>query len=414
MKVKIVGSGISGLAAAHLISEKVSDVEVLERNSKPGGLIECSHEQGILYHKVGGHVFNSKNEKVLDWFWSFFDKDKDFIKVKRNAKILLDNVFVGYPIENNLFQLSENTVAEVIEDLLKSQSPDVSQSNFKDYLLTTFGHTLCELYFFPYNEKIWQCDLREVSLSWLSGKLPMPNLSNIIMNNIFRVEESEMVHSTFYYPREGGSQFIADTLAQNLNVSYETEVSEIRFFGGKLSVNSNYVDRLIYTGRINQLKDILRTDDPNILEALNEADNFNFHGTSNLLCECDHTDISWLYLPDSRVKAHRIIYTGGFAPSNNNTSGRMSCTVEFSGDVSFAEMKSEITKLPGNLTPIAANSEPFSYVIQDENTRNKISLIKKELRKANIYLVGRFAEWEYFNMDAAIESASRLVQELDL
>ena len=92
----------------------------------------------------------------------------------------------------------------------------------------------------------------------------------------------------------------------------------------------------------------------------------------------------------------------------------MSCTVEFSGDVSFAEMKSEITKLPGNLTPIAANSEPFSYVIQDENTRNKISLIKKELRKANIYLVGRFAEWEYFNMDAAIESASRLVQELDL
>lgn len=412
MKIKIVGSGISGLAIANMLASEATDVQILEKDSKVGGLIGCDIEGGFLYHKVGGHVFNSKNDLVLEWFWSFFDKDTDFVKVKRNAKILLDGNLIGYPIENNLYQLPKELVKEVIGDLLDSDIKSESHSNFKDYLLNTFGRKLCELYFFPYNEKIWQCDLKMVSLDWLEGKLPMPDLTSIIMDNIFRKEEAAMVHSTFYYPKIGGSQFIADTLAGHLDIRYNCLVERIDFFGGILKVNGESVDKLIYTGKITDLPRILFTDDKTILNSLSSIEELNYHGTSNLLCECDCTDVSWLYLPEEDIKAHRIIYTGGFTPSNNGNSNRMSCTVEFSGKVSFNEMVSELSKLPGNLVPIAGNSEPYSYVIQDQFTRERVSRVKSELSRANVYLLGRFAEWEYFNMDTAIESAMRLVSEL--
>ncbi|MFC3202530.1 protoporphyrinogen/coproporphyrinogen oxidase [Alteromonas oceani] len=414
MKIKVVGSGVSGLAIANMLSSKGAEVQVLEKNSKVGGLIACDIESGFLYHKVGGHVFNSRNNDVLDWFWSFFDKDSDFVKVKRNAKILLMGKLIGYPIENNLYQLSKGVVRQIFEELLRDKRGDSNCINFKEYLLNTFGQTLCEIYFFPYNQKIWQCDLEKVSLDWLEGKLPMPNLGSIILDNIFREEEAEMVHSTFYYPKVGGSQFIADTLAENLNVKYNVLVDKIEFYDGALMVNGESVDKLIYTGRVTDLQNIFFSDDEDIVNSLASVSNLNFHGTSNLLCECDFTDISWLYLPEDNVKAHRIIYTGGFSKSNNGSSKRMSCTVEFSGELTFDEMVSELENLPGNLVPIASNNEIYSYVIQDQFTRDKISKIKYELAKANIYLLGRFAEWEYFNMDAAIESAMRLSQKITL
>src|SRR5687768_13338262 len=99
MKVAIVGAGISGVSAARLATEKGHDVTIFEQSGKPGGLVKCDRVEGHLFHRVGGHVFNSKNEKVNQWFWKQFNRDTDFIKTKRNAGILLGEQLIGYPIE---------------------------------------------------------------------------------------------------------------------------------------------------------------------------------------------------------------------------------------------------------------------------------------------------------------------------
>jgi UDP-galactopyranose mutase len=75
-------------------------------------------------------------------------------------------------------------------------------------------------------------------------------------------------------------------------------------------------------------------------------------------------------------------------------------------------MCEEIKKLPGNLLPIDHNYEPNSYVIQDHQTRSIISSAKAVLEEQNIYLLGRFAEWEYYNMDKAMEAAFTLGEKL--
>ena len=71
-------------------------------------------------------------------------------------------------------------------------------------------------------------------------------------------------------------------------------------------------------------------------------------------------------------------------------------------------MVNEIRFLPGNLTPLSSNYEPNSYVVQTHSTRALIASVKAALETEGIYLLGRFAEWEYYNMDMAMEAAFAL------
>ncbi|WCT13162.1 protoporphyrinogen/coproporphyrinogen oxidase [Mucilaginibacter jinjuensis] len=413
-KVIVIGSGISGLSISRMLAED-NEVEILERDELHGGLIKCKRIDGNLFHLVGGHVFNSRNQAVLDWFWKHFDRQNEFIKANRNAKILMGDAVIGYPIENYLYQLPEQQAIIVLNELLDKLSSGVRDvgdyANFKDFLIGNFGEELYNIYFGPYNTKIWNTDLSKVPLEWLEGKLPMPKLREVILSNVVRQEETTMVHSTFYYPCKNGSQFIVDRLAEGLSINKSYDVQSIEYLDEyKLSVNNGdkIVDSIVYCGDVRKLHNIIKINDSALQKALIDISNLVSNGTSNILCETDADDISWLYLPEERFKAHRIIYTGNFSDSNNGGTARKTCVVEFSGKQNQDDMIKELALLPGNLVPLAFNYEPNSYIIQGEETREKILLLKKLLKPYRIFLLGRFAEWEYYNMDKCIEAAMDL------
>lgn len=411
-KVAVVGAGITGVAAASVVGALGHDVTVYESNRAPGGLIRCEVVEGNLFHKVGGHIFNAKDADVSEWFWGHFDKEKEFLKAERNARILLNGQVVGYPLENHLYQLDQLRLKSIVSELLQLQAKGYrdpySYPDFASFLKGNFGETLYQLYFLPYNTKIWQTDLASVPMEWLEGKLPMPDFNKIFTDNISRAGEKEMVHSTFYYPRVGGSQFIIDRLSRDLNIRSQSAVTSIEYKNGKWIIGGTSYDRVVYTGDIRQLTKILQIDNKRVQEALTHVKTLKSNGTSNILCETDDTDLSWLYLPSAEIRAHRIIYTGNFSSSNNAPGKRKSCVVEFSGKVGREEMVKELPLLPGNLKPIATNYEPNSYVVHDKDTSSKITDVKEQLLPLNFYLRGRFAEWQYYNMDKAIESTFSL------
>jgi len=362
-------------------------------------------------------MYLTVNKEVLDWFWNKFEKEKEFIPTTRNAKILLKNQLIGYPIENFLYQLEPALVSQIISELLEIHQNEwkepMSYTDFESFLKGNFGKTLYEFYFKPYNQKIWKTELSTVSMQWLEGKLPMPQLLEIITSNIHRQEEGQMVHSTFYYPIEGGSQFIAERLASGLTIYCNKKLESIDIHSGKPFVFGKTYDALIYTGDVRKLPDILKN--PNPFPFCEEIQSLRSNGTSSVLCECDSNDLSWLYIPESVYRAHRIIYTGNFSATNNSsTSLRSSCTVEFSGICSKEEMQEELKLLPGNLKAIDFNQEPNSYVIQDSQTRTRIHEYKQYLSGIGIHLLGRFGEWEYYNMDKAMEAAFELKKSLML
>ena len=411
-KISIIGSGISGISLANILnSNQDISLEIYEKESKIGGLIKCDLVNGNLFHKVGGHVFNSKNEIVLNWFWSHFNKEQEFISTERNAKILMNNQLIGYPIENYIYQLPEETLNIIINELVeKVNIKNDNTENFEKFLINNFGNELYQLYFKPYNTKIWQTDLSKIPLEWLEGKLPMPNFKTILISNIIRSKEENMVHSKFWYPKKGGSQFIIDRLSKDLNINTQNPISSIKFINGKLVLNNNIItNHIIYTGNVKNLSHIIEINDHELIRNLENVKHFISNGTSNMLCETDESDLSWLYIPENKYKAHRIIYTGNFSSSNNSKYiTRKTCVVEFSGEHSKEAMLAELNKLPGNLKYISHNYEENSYVIQNSRTRKIISELKNVLKKYNIILHGRFAEWEYYNMDVCIEKSMEL------
>ena len=413
-KVIIIGSGISGLSIGRMLSDRFN-IEILERDEKFGGMIKCDRINGSLFHKVGGHVFNSRNQKVLDWFWSQFDRDNEFLKARRNAKIHINKQLIGYPIENFLYQLPESQLKPIVDELLQKLSEnkrEISEyTNFKEFLIGNFGNELFKLYFEPYNTKIWNTKLEKVPLAWLDGKLPMPDLHDVIYSNILKREESNMVHASFYYAKKNGSQFIVDRLAKGLKINCSYNVSSIELVdNNQLSVNNlnRVADSIVYCGDVRQLHKLIHIEDPILKEALKKVADLSSNGTSNVFCQTDPTDLSWLYIPESKYKAHRIIYTGNFSATNNEGSNRTTCVVEFSGKQDQSKMLEELKILPGNLKALAFNYEPNSYIIQNETTREDILHLKSLLKQYNTYLLGRFAEWEYYNMDKCIEAAIEL------
>ena len=410
-RLGIIGAGISGLALAHLVKKRFA-VTVFESNSRPGGLIQCDRVNGHLYHMVGGHVFNSKRQDVLDFFWSLFNRDQEFLKAERNAAILLGNTFVGYPLENHIYQIDFENARNIICELLRKKANlNPAPKSLGEFIDSTFGETLNNLYFSPYNQKIWQRDAHSIPISWLQGKLPMPKIEDVLCSNILRQQESGMVHSTFYYPKAGGSQFLADRLSEGLDIRYDCAIENISRQANRWILNhTQEFDYLVYTGNVRSFPQAIDIEE--ISGRLKtEIEDLEYHGTTTVLCETPKNSYSWIYLPNKEYPAHRMIMTGNFSPTNTDGC-TSSATLEFTNRVSDSEISDTLIKLPFPLKAIAQKYTECTYPVQSEGTRSLISQIKQLLRPYGGFLLGRFAEWEYYNMDAAIGAALDLQQEM--
>lgn len=412
MKTAIIGAGITGLSLARMLKGD-HQVTVYETDSRPGGLVKCDTVDGVLFHRVGGHVFNSRRRDVLDWFWQFFDREKDFHKAIRHAVVsLADGTPVDYPIENHLYQMPAEMRRAVITDLMEIQKNGYEEShNFDEFLRHRFGKTLYNEYFAPYNGKIWGRSLTDVPLAWLEGKLPMPTVPEIMEANIGREGEMKMVHSSFWYPLRGGSQFPVDVLAEGLDIRCNSCVEHVERRGKQWLINGEVYDRVFFTGNARTLPDII-SGDMNLEAHRESVAQLEYHGTTAVLCEIDNNPYSWIYMPGQAHESHRIICTGNFSP-NNDSRERSTATIEFSRKMSREEIEEQLAKIPFRPVYIAHNWAECTYPVQTGSTKGIIDNLKALLHPQSFYLVGRFAEWQYYNQDAAIAAAMDLVQSLN-
>lgn len=86
----------------------------------------------------------------------------------------------------------------------------------------------------------------------------------------------------------------------------------------------------------------------------------------------------------------------------------MTATVEFTDEISEADIKKNLTKIPLNPRYITHHYNRYTYPVQDSSTRKMIKSLKSVLSARNFFLTGRFADWEYYNMDAAMGAALEL------
>ena len=422
-KIAIIGAGVSGLSAAHFLKDKY-EVTVFEKEDRPGGLIKCRRVNGSLFHTCGGHVFNSKRQDVLDWFLSKFMRDEEFSKADRNSCVFMDkgdssleHIDIPYPIENHMYLFDETIQKSFYKDLDEIDSVKGVNAKFTDYdsfgnfLRWRFGKTLYNLYFEPYNKKVWRRDLNSVPMSWMEGKLPMPTTQEMRENNANKVEEKAFVHSSFWYEKVNGSQFLADKLAEGLDIKYNTDITSLIYHEGKWNVNGTSFDKVIFCGNIKDL--VKMVDGINVNEYKDSIEKLEYHGTTAVFCEIDKNPYSWIYQPSRKHESHRIICTGNFSKTNNSEDlpdNRMTATIEFTDAISKEDIIENLSRIPLNPKYIDHKYNKYTYPIQDANTRQLIRNLKSSLRVFGLYFTGRFADWEYYNMDVAMGAAMDMVK----
>lgn len=424
-KYAIIGAGISGLTTAILLQDKGNEVVVYESDARPGGLIKCRRVNGSLFHTCGGHVFNSKRQDVLDWFWSKFKREEEFTKADRNSCVFMDKNSTSlehddilYPIENHMYLFDEETQKSFYEDLDEIDKVKGLDAKFTDYdsfgdfLRWRFGKTLYNLYFQPYNEKVWRRDLTTVPMSWMEGKLPMPTTQEMRHNNANKVKEKSFVHSTFWYEKDNGSQYIADRLSEGLDIRYNTTIGGIRYDDGKWIVCDEEYEKVVFCGNV---KDMIKMiEGVNVDRFIVPIDALEYHGTTAVFCEIDRNPYSWIYQPSRRHESHRIICTGNFSTSNNAflSENRITATIEFTDEIKKEKILENLKRIPLNPKYIDHFFNKYTYPIQDNNTRGMIKSLKEVLTPYGFYFTGRFADWEYYNMDVAVGAAMDLVKTL--
>ena len=414
MKIAVLGAGVSGLTAARLLSEKGHNVIVYEKNTSVGGLARSRFVDGLLYDPHGGHIFNSKHSKVVDFVFARLPRDKWQFTV-RNAKIFFNGSFISYPFELSLCELDAKEAVDCIYDFILAQNGD-EPNNYRDWLIWNFGKAISDYYMIPYNEKIWAYPLEKMETQWVKGKMPLPSKKEIIHSMLLKdPTEREMPHSTFYYPIEGGIQSMVNAIAFGLNIKCGYNITRIKKENGKWVINNEFpVDLVISTIPLPDLPNLMQLPE----SVINSIQDLKYNSLNTILFECEKTDISWLYIPSHSYSSHRVGYQSSLTPKANPNPQKGAASLEVIGekinvnDVGF-DYNKVLPKELGFKKAIDSEFTKYAYVIHDLNYRRNISNILGFFsRDTSFKLLGRWGTWNYKNMDLCMLDAMELVEQL--
>lgn len=404
MKIAVIGSGVSGMSFAQLCKrEQLADVVIFETKKSHGGLARVENINGYPYHLTGGHCFNSKHQDVLDFVFNEILSIDKWNLVERKSNIIFQGHSVPYPIEYSIKHIAEfnpELATNIVKDFITAQQSIKISENLHDWFINNFGYSLANEYLIPYNTKIWGRDISSMSPNWVSDKLPMPNIDSFIMG-LLKSGSDTMPHSNFYYPKSGSQQEFLNALKEDLDIRFDQKIVGInRSADGKFHINDEVFDKVVYTGPLNNSCDVFEIDN---LKSF--CDKLEFNVVTTMLWEREPCDETWTYFPDSDCPFHRLIHIGNFLTPKKNVS-----IAEAVGERTYDEMVVAGEKIPYLKKPLGYHVSNHAYVVFDDTRDDSVNNITNTLEKNNIHCLGRFGEWEYYNMDICIKSAMKLIE----
>ena len=380
--ILIAGAGYAGAVAARALAEKGKKVLVLERRDHIGGnAYDCPDGSGVLIHKYGPHIFHTNNQRVFDFLSRFTGWRRYQHRVIANlprdnpevvpARKKTDGRFF-FPVPFNLDSLKNafgeqegKRLGQKLLDAYPAQSqvtilelrrnPDPEIAAIADYV---YGHV-----FVRYTMKQWGQTPEEIDPS-TTARVPV------------RLSQDDRYFQDAYQgmPLEGYTKMFERMLDHpNIEVRLGVDARPIlKETGGPI----------IYTGQVDELFDFkfgplpYRTLDFRF-ETLSQ-DCFQSHATVNYTVDKDFT----------RITEFKHL-TGQVLP------GVTTIVREYSR--AYTGSEGEI---------------PYYAIINPENNALYSRYRAEADKRPGLYLLGRLAEYKYYNMDAiagrALELADRL------
>ncbi len=427
MRIGILGGGLSAVSLAYFLQEdpRVTAIDVLEKESAPGGLCR-SYPFAGLYYDVGPHIMFSKNQDVLDLMVGLLGDNVH--KLRRSNKIFCDGRFVKYPFENELSALPPDKRDWCLETFLDNPYARYSPRTMLEFFLATFGEGITNIYLRPYNEKIWKFDPAFMDTQMVD-RIPKPPPEDIIRSAKGEATEGYTHQLHFFYPRQGGVQSLLngflDGLGGKVAVRVNAAVERIIRDDGAWWVlttdgGSRSFDRLVSTIPIPELVCRLEPAVPqHVADAARDL-KFNSIAICMLHVRRDRLGDNFaIMVPDVGIVFHRLSKLDFLLPAAaTDGTARLMAEVTYGGTGAIARMSdadlldrvaADLTRLgfidgPGDVLAREVLRQRYAYVIYDLNHRPNVETVRQHCeQELGIVLHGRFGEFTYINMDAAIE-----------
>ncbi len=381
--VLAVGAGYAGAVAARALADQGKRVLVLERRDHIGGnAYDRPDQAGVLIHQYGPHIFHTNDKQVFDWL-SRFTRWRDYqhrvganIPDGRGGRIT-------YPVPFNLTSLETAFGPEegrrlgdkltaaygaekkvTILELRQNQDPSIAA--LADYV---YEHV-----FVHYTMKQWGQRPEDID----------PNTTARVP--VFLSRDDRYFQDTYQgMPLEGYTPMFERMLDHpSITVELGTDaLGRLDLSGNTLKVDGAPFDgQVIYTGQADELFGFrfgplpYRTLDF-AFETL-EQDDFQGYGTVNYTVDEDFT----------RITEFKHL-TGQAAP------GVTTIVKEYSK--AYTGERGEI---------------PYYAIINPENNALYAKYRAEADRFSNLHLLGRLAEYKYYNMDAIAGKALELAEKL--
>lgn len=195
--VLILGGGLCGLAAAAQLGPHAT---VLERERRPGGLVRTTNFDGYWFDHVL-HLLHLQDPELESLLAGLLGKT--LVRCPPEAWVQTRAGTARFPLQMHLGHLDKAVVAQIIEELseLTHGADHPAPSNYAQLLEQSFGKTLCDLFFRPYNQKMWKRDLTTLGQAGFTWNLHRPNFRQVLAGALEPNCPSEAYNRYAFYPQ---------------------------------------------------------------------------------------------------------------------------------------------------------------------------------------------------------------------
>ncbi|EFF41427.1 UDP-galactopyranose mutase [Mycoplasmopsis alligatoris] len=380
MKIKIIGTGIAGCSIANLFANEGYEVDIYEKKNHIGGnCYDLESKSGILYHLYGPHIFHTKNLEVAK-FVQKFAKFNSYVN-KPVAKIR--NKFINLPISfTSIKQIVPNKYERIINQILKEfpNSQEVSiydlKSRIKDKETKKIVDWIYQNVYASYTSKMWNIKIDKIDKDVL-------NRVKILLNEQHNYFPGAILQGL---PEQGYTKMLEKMLDHpniklhlNFDAMQNLELKNNTIYWDKVPCNN----KIIYTGQIENLLKFKHGYLPY------RSLNFKF-----------------LEFDKSNYQNYTII--------NKPLHKSITRTVEYKKMTLQKHTKTLIShEYPGQYNHLDPKWNVPYYPINQDNNIKLYNLYKEEIVEyKNMFLLGRLAQYKYFDMDKTIEEAIELFNSL--
>ncbi|MGN6703880.1 MAG: FAD-dependent oxidoreductase [Burkholderiaceae bacterium] len=474
-KCVIIGGGPTGLSAAYHLD---ADTLLLDRNPAIGGWCRSIEDKGFTFD-YAGHIMFSNDPYVLELYKILLGDNLH--GHNREAWVYSKGVHTRYPFQGALYGLPADVIRECIMGAIEARygatQPEVAPAGacaanaqvptgdvkdevndevqdccadgtvslpkpstsvaaedrtprtFEEFIYKVWGAGIAKHFAIPYNRKLWTVPLTEMETSWLGGRVPLPNLEEIIDGALQPVGKPMGPNARFGYPLKGGFQALMNGFLPHIRGTIESNAEVVEIVPQEKIValadgRRFHYDQLISTMPLPELVRIVGDHAPaRVHEAAQGLRHISIRCVNLGIARENVTDKHWIYYPEDTV-FHRIFVQGNASPDCNPPGGfGLTCEISYSehkplpcdGQELIDRCVRDLIEV-GLMTPedklITANlvDMPYAYVVYDHARAQNVETVKAWMAEHGIVLSGRYSEWEYYNSDHAFLAGKKAAE----